>query len=133
MIKPTVGRIVWYNPIPKDNLELLMPEKEHGVEKANHPREQPLAAIVVAVHSDTRINILAFSAYGQTRFFPRVELYQGEGDRPKGHGYCEWMPFQIGQSKKTEELEKQLHQTQASGPPAPRDKNRESPDNTASS
>jgi hypothetical protein len=25
------------------------------------------------------------------------------------------MPFQIGQSKKTEELEKQLHQTQASG------------------
>src|SRR6476620_9768805 len=98
MIKPTVGRVVWYNPVPKDNLEQLA--DEHGKRK-----EEPLVGIVLAVHSDTRVNLLVISAYGQTRFLSRVELWQGEGERPTGHGYAEWMPFQRGQQMKTEELE----------------------------
>jgi hypothetical protein len=110
MIKPTVGRTILYNPCPKDNLEQLADEK--GLRK-----NDPLMGFIIAVHNDTRVNLLVISAYGQTRFLSRVELWQGEGERPniKSHGYAEWMPFQIGQSKKTEELEKQLHQTQASG------------------
>jgi len=87
MIKPTVGRIVWYNPAPKDNLELLVDDKGKSV-------GQPLAAMVLAVHNDTRVNLMVYSAYGQSRFMSRVELWQGDNERPKGHGYAEWMPYQ---------------------------------------
>jgi len=93
VIIPTVGRVVWYNPVPKDNLEQLA--DEHGKRK-----EEPLVGIVLAVHSVTRVNLLVISAYGQTRFLSRVELWQGDNPRPTGHGYAEWMPYQIGQARK---------------------------------
>jgi hypothetical protein len=88
MIKPTVGRVVWYRYA--DNL-------------------QPNAAIVAFVHSDTLVNLAIFneegrmSEPGQTY----ITLYQGKGDRPS-YPYCEWMPYQQGQAAKTEALEKQL-------------------------
>ena len=109
MIKPTVGRVVWYNPHAKDNLEVLVDDK-------GKPKGDPLVALVLAVHNDTRVNLMVFSAYGQSRFLSRVELWQGDNERPKGHGYAEWMPFQRGQQMKTEELERNLRkQQQASG------------------
>jgi hypothetical protein len=110
MIKPTNGRIVWYNPKPQDNLE-------------QNERNDPLAAIVIDVlkekedSGNSRVSLFVFGASGQTRYMSRVMLWQGETEKPKG-GYAEWMPYQLGQSAKTEQLEKQLHQqaqTQASG------------------
>jgi hypothetical protein len=89
MIKPTVGRVVLYNPCHLDNLETLADEK-------GRRKDEPLVAFIIAVHSDTRVNLFVISAYGQTRFLSRVELWQGEGERPniRTHGYAEWMPYQ---------------------------------------
>lgn len=89
MIKPTVGRTILYNPSPKDNLETLADEK-------GKRKDEPIMGFILAVHNDTRINLLVISAYGQTRFLSRVELWQGEGERPNArtHGYAEWMPYQ---------------------------------------
>lgn len=95
MIKPTVGRMIWYIPHPKDNME------QHG--------DDPLAAIIVAVHNDQRINIVVWGAFGNQRFLSRALLWQEEqGDRPK-HGYACWMPYQIGQAAKTEQLQSALN------------------------
>lgn len=87
MIKPTIGRVVWYHP-------------NKGV---------TLAAIIAYVHSDVMVNLAVFDvngvAYNQTSVF----LYQNEPaqERPI-EGFCEWMPYQIGQAAKTAEAEAKI-------------------------
>lgn len=82
MIKPTIGRQVWYRP--------------HPIEKiAQH--NQPFAATVVHVINDTIVNLAIFNEQGQPAFKPNVILVQ---DRPAVDGECEWMPYQV---KKAEE------------------------------
>jgi hypothetical protein len=91
MIKPTIGRVVWYhNPNSKIT-------------------DQPWAAIVCYIHSDTLINLSVFDENGLGKAKESVVLYQGEGERP-ALPYAEWMPYQQGQAAKTEQLEKQLQQ-----------------------
>lgn len=97
MIKPTIGRVVWYWPALRAR------------------NTQPQVALVTWIHSDTMVNLAAFDANG----FPEggkgpVQLYQetppeGELDvnRPEGE-FCEWMPYQKGQAAKTEALEAKL-------------------------
>lgn len=88
MIKPTIGRVVWFwenNP--------------------NQPAQsQPHAALVAYVHSDTMVNLAVFDAGGN--LFPRgsVPLRQDDDPAPAGM-YCEWMPYQKGQAAKNEALE----------------------------
>jgi hypothetical protein len=84
MIKPTVGRVVWYHP-PSDNLDC----------------GDILAAIVCHVWSDTCVNLAIFDSIGVASNQTSVFLYQGDSERPAG-SYCEWMPYQIGQAKKEE-------------------------------
>jgi hypothetical protein len=98
VIKPTVGRIVWYHPTNKENLEVLLSDMT-----VNGQQNGPLAAMVLAVHSDTQVNLMVYSAYGQSRFVDRAYLWQGDGGRPVGVSYAEWMPYQIGQAKKETE------------------------------
>jgi len=88
MIKPSIGRVVWYHPI--------------------HEHEQPLAAVVSFVHSNTSVNLAAFHPNGHSFGIENVQLFQGEGSKPENSDYCEWMPYQKGQAAKTEELEKEL-------------------------
>jgi hypothetical protein len=92
MIKPTIGRVVWF----------------HG--SGTKASDQPSAALIAYVHSDTLVNLATFDsngvAFGQTSVF----LYQGDGERPAEY-YCEWMPYQQGQAAKTEALEKQLSES----------------------
>ena len=92
MITPTVGRVVWYRP------------RGHG------ENEQPLAAIVAHVWSDTCVNLAIFDANGSPMANPptSVLLLQDGNERPTGGQYCEWMPFQKGQAKKTEAAEAAL-------------------------
>lgn len=47
MIQPTVGRVVWYYP------------------PGHQPHEQPYAAIVAHVWSDTCVNLAIFNANGR--------------------------------------------------------------------
>ena len=91
MIKPTIGRVLWFHPA------------------GYSAEDQPLAAIISHVWSDTSVNLAVFSESGNCSSNTSVFLYQGEGDRPKDN-YCEWMPYQQGQAAKTEALEKQLQE-----------------------
>lgn len=95
MIKPTIGRVVWYHP-PKS------PSKD-----------QPHAALVSFVHSDTTVNLAVFNDRGEHYNATSVFLWDGESEFPQSvaaSGYAEWMPYQKGQAAKTEELEKKLYQ-----------------------
>lgn len=79
MIKPTVGRVVWYTPCPDDSFPTIA--------------GQPLAAIIAAVWDDTRVNLLVIDANGITHNLKSVLLVQEDAERPVT-GFCEWMPYQ---------------------------------------
>lgn len=83
MIKPTIGRVVWYHP------PFLADSGSN---------ETTLAAIVCHVWSDNNVNLAVFDANGVATNQTSVFLYQGDSDRPAGQ-YAEWMPYQIGQAK----------------------------------
>ena len=80
MIKPTIGRVVWFWP----------PSLEHVA--------QPQPALIAWVHSDSCVNLAVFDANGVAYYQTSVFLWQGEGERPDG-SFCEWMPYQIGKAK----------------------------------
>jgi len=90
MIKPTVGRVVWYWP-----------------DGAGGPEAQPYAAIIAYVWSDRLINIGYFDQDGEHDNEISVVLVQ-EGDPRPASRFCEWMPYQMGQAAKTEALQAQL-------------------------
>lgn len=95
MIKPTIGRVVWFHPDTTD-------ESLSG-------SDQPLPALVSYVHGDRCVNLAVFDANGGgSHSRTSVELLQ-DGDEPPEHGgmYAEWMPYQKGQAAKTESLEAQ--------------------------
>lgn len=90
MIKPTVGRVVWFYPA------------------GSKPTDPPLAAIVTAVWGDRMVNLAVFERNGVPMSHPptSVTLVQ-EGDPiPTGLFYCTWMPYQLGQAARTEAAEK---------------------------
>ena len=100
MIKPTVGRVVWYTPY----------EGDPSISTNYTP---PFTGHVAYVWSDRCVNLMVISPEGQPLQKTSVTLLQ-EGDaRPSGGGYCEWMPFQKGQAAKAEALEKQVEQGRA--------------------
>jgi hypothetical protein len=95
MIKPTVGRVVWYWP------------SEHH-DPTPKFKGEPLAAIIARVIDDRTVNLLVIRADGVTYGRHDVVLLQDGDGRTKEGRYCEWMPYQKGQAAKTEALEKQL-------------------------
>ncbi|MCW2275122.1 hypothetical protein GJ654_10335 [Rhodoblastus acidophilus] len=87
MIKPTVGRVVWYTP----------PHAPAG-EPANDP--QTHAALIAYVWHDRMVNLAVFSPNGENYGVTSVTLVQ-EGDMaPEAGRYAEWMTYQVGQAKK---------------------------------
>lgn len=85
MIKPTIGRVMWYWP------------------QKSSRGEQPLCALVCFVHGDDMVNLAVFEPDGGHRATTSVPVVQEgsrytAGDSP----YCEWMPYQLGQAAKTE-------------------------------
>ncbi len=98
MIKPTIGRVVWYHPP-------FVPD--------SGTNEETFAAIICHVWSDTCVNLAVFDSNGVASNQTSVFLFQGDGVRP-GSSYAEWMPYQQGQAAKTEALEKKLAETEAS-------------------
>lgn len=78
MIRPTIGRVVWYHP--------------------DKPHKQPWTALICAVLSDRIVNLAVFDENGLGKSKQAVFLIQ-EGEEPPQSSYCEWMPYQIGQAK----------------------------------
>lgn len=94
MIKPTVGRVVWFRAKLLDN---------------SHPKESPeQAAIVTRVWNDRMVNLAVFGHNGEVVPMTSVDLVQDGDEAPFERSYCEWMPYQKGQAAKTEALEKQI-------------------------
>lgn len=89
MIKPTVGRVVWYYP--------------SGASRES----QPYAAFIAYVHSDTMINVGGFNSQGTSFGDTSVLLLQDPDSygNPGGGAWAKWMPYQHGQAAKTEALE----------------------------
>ncbi|MEO8296334.1 MAG: hypothetical protein ABI574_00860 [Burkholderiales bacterium] len=104
MIKPTVGRKLWYRPSDSD-LHGPIPMSVCGSPRAG--TAQPLDATVLAVWGDRCVNVLVLDIYGKPFTKTSVTLMQ-EDDvvRPvdvhglEVYGYVEWMPYQTGQAKK---------------------------------
>ncbi|WP_109477684.1 hypothetical protein [Paraburkholderia sp. C35] len=90
MIKPSIGRVVWFTPEKNDALA----------------SDQQLAALIAYVHSDRSVNLAVFDACGGgAHSRTSVTLLQGDDLPPEGGGYAEWMPFQKGQAVKHEQKE----------------------------
>lgn len=80
MIRPTVGRIVWFYPAMGD---------EH------FPPGGPYAAMVCWVHSDSLVNLVAYNGNGDGQGRSSVRLLQDGEPNPDGAtAFCEWMPYQ---------------------------------------
>lgn len=94
MIKPTVGRKVWYRPSATDMASM------ETANVSNVPNErQPLDATIVAVWGDRCVNLAIFDIYAKVHERRSVTLVQeGDAVNPNG-GYAEWMPYQLGQAK----------------------------------
>lgn len=90
MISPTIGRVVWY-----------WPNIASGDAEGN---DQPLAALIAHVLSDTCVNLAIFDKNGVSVEKPptSVLLVQDGNPRPTGGGFCEWMPYQKGQAAKAD-------------------------------
>ncbi len=96
-IKPTIGRVVWYQPHDDDHRRPL--------------DEQPCAAIIAYVHSDELVNLCVLGHDGVPESKLDVPLVQDGEDCPPGS--CQWMPYQKGQAAKTEALEKAAAETKS--------------------
>lgn len=88
MIKPTVGRVVWFYP------------------QGSNENTQPLSASVAAVWGDRCVNLMIVQQNGVPMSHPptSVTLVQDGDEIPKlSDGkfaqHCRWMPYQIGQAK----------------------------------
>jgi hypothetical protein len=77
MIKPTIGRKVWFFPAPG------APEED---------------ATVIDVHGDRCVSLFVINRGGTTSTPRSVQLVQ-EGDVLPVGWHCTWMPYQIGQAK----------------------------------
>lgn len=96
MIKPTIGRKVWYWPSKNDKVG-------RGAMQCN--AIDPLDATVVAVHGDRMVNLVVFDHNGNQHKCTSVTLKQ-EGDITReGEAFAEWMPYQITQAAKQEPVE----------------------------
>jgi len=89
-IAPTVGRIVYFFASADDGIATT---------------GAPLAAIITAVNDDGTINLAVFSQHASVSARLNVTLVQ-EGDETPATGHAEWMPYQLGQAAKTEEVTK---------------------------
>lgn len=96
MIKPTVGRKVWYRPSKSDLLGSFPMTAQRG---------QPLDATIVAVWGDRMVNVVVFDTNGKMFPLTSVTLIQDGDDKLKDANgdevgrYVEWMPYQQGQAK----------------------------------
>jgi hypothetical protein len=98
MIKPTVGRMVYFRPSIFTNSEYFAMPLD----------TEPCAAIIVRVWDDHLVNLSIFDANGTPHAMTSVPLIQEGEPKPEDGFFCYWMPFQIGQAVKTAEVEAKL-------------------------
>ena len=95
MIKPTIGRRVWYYASEYER-GLLNVKPEKIVECDG---TQPCDAGVVYVHSDRLVNLIVTDHNGNAHPRTSIQLVQPEDTIPTDGHYCIWMPYQTSQAK----------------------------------
>lgn len=106
MIKPTIGRRVWFWPSSS------YVDRNRSVTMLRG--DQPFDAGIVYVHHDRMVNLLVTDHVGHVFVVRSVPLLQA-GDPSDGKSYdfyCEWMPYQKGQAAKAEGLSDTLQPAQ---------------------
>lgn len=93
MIKPSVGRVVWFYPRGDDSLA--------------GSSDQPLAALVAYVWTDTLVTLMVIDKDGQPQ--PRLHIPLGAENHAPEESYCDWMPYQKAVAKG--EIAPNLHAT----------------------
>lgn len=98
LIKPTIGRRIWYWPGTKD-LAFLGPAM-HAIDRA-----QPFDAGVIFVWSDSCVNLQVTDHAGGIWFREKVRILQeGESDSTlDSAGVAQWMHYQVGQAAREAE------------------------------
>ncbi|MBY0237659.1 MAG: hypothetical protein K2W93_21950 [Burkholderiaceae bacterium] len=102
VIKPTVGRKLWYRPCAHELTGLGAMTASPG---------QPLDATVVAVWGDRCVNVQVLDVQGKAYTKMSVTLKQAGDQMPADKdgnevgGYVEWMPYQQGQAAKAEAVD----------------------------
>lgn len=95
MIKPTVGRVVWFTPAVNDD--------------PRHDVKQPLSAVIAYVHGERCVNLTTFDQNGNCiGGRTSVPLLQDDDPKPEEGYFASWMPYQRGQAARTEQLERSL-------------------------
>lgn len=95
MIKPTIGRKLWY----WDSAEKFNAAQALGLEHSEVAMDvQPEDATIVGVWSPSLVNLYVINHGGTPRAETSVQLIQ-EGDHIPTGRFCTWMPFQVGQAK----------------------------------
>lgn len=91
MIKPTVGRVVWFwpNGLPFEGF-IVIPSSP----------PQPCEARIAFVWSDERVNLCVTDHAGKQYAFTSVPLIQPGQPKPDTGSFCTWMPYQVGQAQK---------------------------------
>ena len=90
MIKPTVGRVMWY------------------WRRGSHPSDAPLPVLVNVVCDDNTVHVAGFDAEGQPFSARQVAIQQdaAKHGHPAGEDcpdqWVEWMPYQQGQAAKAD-------------------------------
>lgn len=82
MIRPTIGRVVWYHPGPNDPTAI--------------DATQPHAALIAHVENDRQVNLFVIDSEGGVYSRKSVRLAQ-DADKAESGG-AQWMPFQTGQA-----------------------------------
>lgn len=83
MVKPTIGRVLWYYP----------------VDYARTLGAQPNPVLVCYVHEDRLVNVGGFNELGHATIAAQfVPLLQDDDKPPTDNHYCTWMPHQVQQA-----------------------------------
>ena len=101
VIKPTIGRRVWFRP----SAAFLA---SNPILTQFNP-EQPMDAGIVYVHHDHMVNLIVTDHVGKTLAVPSVPLLAGHyvaDEDTDVYCCCEWMPYQKIQAAKTEVADK---------------------------
>jgi len=101
VIKPTIGRRVWFRP----SAAFLA---SNPILTQFNP-EQPMDAGIVYVHHDHMVNLIVTDHVGKTLAVPSVALLAGHyvaDEDTDVYCCCEWMPYQKSQAAKADAAEK---------------------------
>lgn len=98
MITPTPGRVLW---VFSNGNQYDATGKAFSISDP----DQPLAAIVAFVHSETVVNVAAFDHLGRACRFSSIPIIDQCEDKPETGVYACWMPCQLGQAQRAAEAE----------------------------